>query len=155
MGITIIIAIVTVLFFVIRVAIKTNEKTDVPTSIENPTNVTIANNTTSDHLEKPGNDYCYWELVGMKYRNLVENDYGVHTGYAHAENDNQYDKYAVGIYREDNNKLVAYIPKDFQNRSNKELHYIISKLGGSTPVKFRIWKSDSGYIYGCAYIKEI
>lgn len=105
------------------------------------------------HLEKPSNEYSYYELVGMKYRKLTRNDLGIFDGYAFAEDDNEYDKYAVGIYRKDNNKLIAYVPKDFRGKSNKDLHDKITNLGGSTPAKFRISESN-GNLYGIAYIKE-
>lgn len=156
MGLIITIVILAALFFIIKAAVKNTDENENSTS--NQQNCTTNKQSTitprsDERLPKPGNDYAYYELVGMKYRNLTANDLGIHSGYAFAEDDNEYDKYAVGIYRTDNNKLVAYIPKEFQGRSNRELHRKITKLGGSTPAEFRIWERN-GNIYGCAYIKE-
>lgn len=104
-------------------------------------------------LECPGNGYTYYELVGMKFRKLTRNDIGIFDGYAFAEDDNEYDEYAVGIYRTDNSKLLAYVPKDFRGKSNKDLHEAIKKLGGSTHARFQIKEGSTGTLYGSAYIK--
>lgn len=105
-------------------------------------------------LEKPSNEYSYYELVGMKFCKLTHNDIGVFDGYAFAEDNNEYDKYAVGIYRTDNNKLVAHVPKEFRGKSNKDLHEAITKIGGSTHARFQIKEGSTGALYGSAYIKD-
>lgn len=156
MEITIILLIIiAVPLLLVRAAIKKGKESNGDNYPERP-HVDDAETGTvedEDHLPHPGNGYVYYELVGMKHRNLTRKDYGVHTGYALAESSNQYDKYAVGIYRQDNGKLIAYIPREFQGKSNKKLHDVISALGGSTPARFRVWERN-GNIYGCAYVKE-
>lgn len=104
-------------------------------------------------LPCPGDDYSYYEIVGMQYRNLKKVDFGIHNcALAVAERQNPHDVFAVGIYRTDNgdNKLVGYVPKD----QNIELHrYITDKCNGQTMATYKIWKRDDK-IYGIAYIKD-
>lgn len=104
-------------------------------------------------LPCPGDDYSYYEIVGMQYRNLKKIDFGIHNcALAVAERQNPHDVFAVGIYRTDNgdNKLVGYVPKG----QNIELHrYITDKCNGQTMATYKIWKRDDK-IYGIAYIKD-
>lgn len=104
-------------------------------------------------LPRPNEDYSYYEIVGMKYRNLKKRDFGIHNcAVAVAERHNPYDAFAVGIYRTDNgeNKLVGYVPR----HSNQELHdYILDKYNGQTMATYKIWKRGDD-IYGIAYIKD-
>jgi len=108
---------------------------------------------TDSRLPRPNEDYSYYEIVGMRYRNLKKIDFGIHNcAIAVAERHNPYDAFAVGIYRTDNgdNKLVGYVPKG----QNVELHrYIIDKYNGQTMATYKIWKRDDK-IYGIAYIKD-
>lgn len=104
-------------------------------------------------LPFPGPSYSYYEMVGMKFRNLDKSDYGIHDcALAVSENNNPYDPYAVGIYRTDGGflKLVGYIPSDM----NEELHDYINKYcGGRTPATYKIWRRGDK-IYGITYIKD-
>ena len=65
-------------------------------------------------LPHPGPGYCYYELGGMRYQALTGFDIGVHEGYAKAELNNRYDKYAVGVYREGDHKLMGYVANSMQ-----------------------------------------
>lgn len=111
----------------------------------------------SDDADKrlpcPGDDYSYYEIVGMQYRSLNKSDFGIHNcALAVAERHNPYDAFAVGIYRTDNGnrKLVGYVPKT----DNKELHnYIIDRYNGQTMATYKIWRREDK-IYGIAYIKD-
>lgn len=102
-----------------------------------------------ERLKRPDGDYEWYKLTGMQFRGLNKNDYGIFEGKAIAETNNQYDRYAVGIHRADNGKLIGYIRKE----ENKELHKYIMKNGGSVHANFRIWERD-GYIHACAYVNQ-
>ena len=100
-------------------------------------------------LPHPGPGYCYYELGGMKYQVLTGFDLGVHEGYAQAETGNPYDKYAVGVYKAEDDKLIAYVRRE----QDKELHEFMLHNDCIAKAKFRIW-IHQGEIYGVAYIKE-
>ncbi len=70
--------------------------------------------------------YTLFWLVGMYYH-LPPNCYGRFNGYAVAETDNEYDKYAVGVYEEETQNLIGYVPKGL----NKTIHKYILQEGGS------------------------
>ncbi|MBM6654851.1 hypothetical protein [Bacteroides mediterraneensis] len=114
---------------------------------------TILNDCADIRLPYPGPSYSYYEMVGMRFRDLDSSDYGIHNNaLAIAENNNPYDSCAVGIYRTDKGffKLVGYIPSDM----NKELHKCINSIyGGRTLATYKIWKRGDK-IYGIAYIKD-
>ena len=123
--------------------------TSTPTQVDH-TESAINNNSSEDHLPHPGEGYVFYELVGMQYRSLSKEDYGIHNGIAVAETNNQYDKNAVSVRRSDNGKIVAYVPKE----ENEYLHERITERGGTVPASFRIWTHDGEHIYGCSYIKS-
>lgn len=76
------------------------------------------------------------ELKGIYYRKLSNRDMGLFYGYAMAESDNQYDKYAVSVYNE-RGVLVGYAPD-----GNYSLHEYILKHGGSVRAFGAIWKDE-------------
>lgn len=71
----------------------------------------------------PRKGYTYFSLVGMFYY-LNENNFGKFNGYAVAETNNQYDKYAISIYDESGRK-IGHLPK-----GNKKTHTYIQSQGG-------------------------
>lgn len=97
--------------------------------------------------------YFYHEMVGMYYRGITEKDFGVYEGVAVAETNNSNDKFAVGIYRKKDNKLIGYVPKEERGISNEILHRKIRYNGGSVKAFFKIQGSTSRS-YGAVYIKE-
>lgn len=101
-------------------------------------------------LIPPG--YFYHEMVGMYYRGITTKDFGVFYGRAVAQTNNPEDKYAIGIYRNSDNKLVGYIPRA-EGEAKEELHKILLYYGGSTEAIFRI-QGYSTRCYGAVYIKE-
>lgn len=152
MGIVIMMIIVASLFFIIKTALKnSNQSQKEDNSTNNRQYQAAQQEDKLERLDTPSYACYYYELVGMKYRGLNSSDMGIHDGYAIAENNNKHDKYAVGIYRKDNGKLIAYVPKDFQGKSNKVLHDELSAKGRAVEAHFRIWQRGEN-IYGCAYI---
>lgn len=104
-------------------------------------------------LSCPDTDYSYYNIVGMKYRNLSYSDIGIHKiAIAVAETDNPYDKYAVGIYRNDTEKkLIGYIPRT----DNKYLHqYLTNKVYGTTDASYKIWIDNDGNYKGFVFIRD-
>lgn len=83
-------------------------------------------------------------MVGMYYHGVTPKDFGIFKGKAIAETNNPKDKFAVGIYRDGDNKLVGYIPKDFRGISNEKIHKEITESGGSRDVVFKISGSEKG-----------
>lgn len=104
----------------------------------------------SARLEKPGDDYQYFNMVGMKYHNIKGHDMGSHyRAYAVADTLNAYDSSAVAIYRDDDiTKLVGYIPRD-DNR--KIYEYIMALPNKKTPAAYKIWRQGDK-LYGIVYI---
>lgn len=96
--------------------------------------------------------YEYSEMVGMYNIGITENDYGIFDGYAIAEANNSYDKFAVGIHRSKDRKLVGYIPRDFRGKSNEVVHREISSIGGMAEAVIKITGSTQRS-YGSVYIK--
>lgn len=92
-------------------------------------------------------------MVGMYYHGVTPKDFGIFKGKAIAETNNPKDKFAVGIYRDGDNKLVGYIPKDFRGVSNEKIHEEITESGGSRDVVFKISGSEKR-CYGTVYIKN-
>lgn len=94
-----------------------------------------------------------WILLLRIRRNEIQAltgfDIGVHEGYAKAELNNRYDKYAVGVYREGDHKLMGYVRRE----QNRELYEFMLNNNCIAKAKFRIW-IHQGEIYGVAYIKE-
>lgn len=90
--------------------------------------------------------YYYHEMVGMKYH-VSDDDLGVKEAYALAEENNQYDPYAISIHRDFTNKTVGYIP-----RGNEELHRNIKYRGGKAKAIYRIQRINQKY-YAQVYIK--
>lgn len=87
-------------------------------------------------LPHPGAGYYYYELGGMKDRQLDGFDLGINEGYAKIDINNPYDDYAVGIYRGDDDKLIAYIRRE----QNEELCKFLAK-NGERPMR--------NFKYGC------
>lgn len=101
-------------------------------------------------LDKPGDDYQYFNMVGMQYQNIKGSDMGSHyRAYAIADTLNAYDSSAVAIYRDDDiTKLVGYIPRG----ENKELYeYIMALPNKKTPAAYKIWRQGDK-LYGIVYI---
>lgn len=137
-------------FFMAKKIKSENEKPIYNQSNANVSNLTASNTVKLDErLEKPVGDYEWYNLIGMQYRGLNRRDYGIFEGKAIAETNNKYDKYAVGIHRADNGKLVGYIRKG----ENKELHNYIMEHGGFVHASFRIWERE-GNTYACAYVNQ-
>ena len=109
--------------------------------------------TPSEEIEFPPSGYFYYEMVGMYYHGVTPKDFGIFKGKAIAETNNPKDKFAVGIYRNGDNKLVGYIPKDFRGVSNEKIHKEITESGGSREVVFKISGSEKK-CYGTVYIKN-
>lgn len=97
--------------------------------------------------------YSYHEMVGMYHRGVTPSDFGAYEGRAVAETNNPHDKFAVGIYRNRDNKLVGYIPKEERGESNEYLHRKILYNGGSAKAVFKI-QGSAQRSYGTVYIKE-
>lgn len=55
------------------------------------------------------NGYTEYPIAGIRFRGLSLTDIGRFEGYARAETDNEYDDYAVSVFREDYTRL-GYIP---------------------------------------------
>lgn len=143
----IIILVIAIIVFAIKIALSDNstELTDAQNHANTPTveEVSIPSN---------GDGYFYHEMVGMHYRGITPKDFGVYKGKAIAETNNPHDKFAVGIYRDGDNKLVGYIPKDFRGVSNEKIHGEIIQSGGSREVVFKI-SGNENRCYGSLYIK--
>lgn len=179
MGIIIAIIIAIVLFYLIKVAIKANKsnvavdpvsphqkeikenevpiyKKVSPEEMQSARERRIQNQPIKTEIidQTPSNaeGYFYYEMVGMYYNNVSPDDFGIYRGYAVAETNNPYDKYAVGIYRKGDNKLVGHTPRDFRGESNKILHERITEKGGTVEAVFKIQGGDSR-TYGSVYIK--
>ncbi|WP_289104613.1 HIRAN domain-containing protein [uncultured Bacteroides sp.] len=104
----------------------------------------------SARLERPGDYYQYYNMVGMKYHNIKGSDMGSHyRAYAIADKLNPYDSSAVAIYRDDDiTKLVGYIPRG----ENRELYeYIMALPNKKTPAAYKIWRQGDK-LYGIVYI---
>lgn len=85
--------------------------------------------------------YHNFELKGVYYCNLPSSEIRNFKGCAIAEDDNEYDQYAVAIYNE-NMTRVGYAPGGYFS-----LHEFIKKQGGKVPAYGSIWKED-GRTYG-------
>ena len=86
--------------------------------------------------------YVSRPLVGMKYRNLSTSDLGKFEGYAWAENDNEFDDYAVSIVSAKGTR-IGYIPRD-----DYEMHEnITGNLGASHAYGYVAYSESDGY-YG-------
>lgn len=116
---------------------------------------TSNNPASTEEVKIPSNadGYFYYEMVGMYYHGITPKDFGIFKGKAVAETNNPKDKFAVGIYRAGDNKLVGYIPKDFRGTSNEKIHKEITESGGSREVVFKISGSERR-CYGTVYIKN-
>lgn len=104
----------------------------------------------SARLEKPGDYYQYFNMVGMKYHNIKVDDMGSHyRAYAVADTLNAYDAFAVAIYRDDDiTKLVGYISRN----ENRDLYeYIMTMPNKKTPAAYKIWRQGDK-LYGIVYI---
>lgn len=73
----------------------------------------------SEEIEFPPSGYFYHEMVGMYYHGVTPKDLGIFKGKAIAETNNPKDKFAVGIYRNDDNKLVGISPKILEESVTK------------------------------------
>ena len=152
MGIIIAIIIAIVLFYLIKVAIKAN-KSNVAVDRVSPAEVSPVKPIQEIAWPPVAAGYFYNEMVGMYNIGITLADFGIYKGYAVAETNNPHDKFAVGIHRSSDNKLVGYIPREFRGVSNKELHESLLAKGGKTDVIFKISGSEHR-TYGAVYIKE-
>ncbi len=84
---------------------------------------------------RPG--YIEFDMVGMFYRVLSDDDLGVFEGYAETEEHNPEDKYAIAIYSVKTGSHVGYLKK-----RQKQVWLQINRLGGKVPA------------FGYIYIKE-
>lgn len=148
MAFIIVIAVVLIIVLIIREG-KNDKKVYIREEPISPSNDQVAHHI----LEDPGLGYSYTDIVGMQYRNLSQSDIGVHEAYAVAEKSNPHDKYAVGIYKKSNNKLVAFIPRDFRGVSNEIVHIAILERGGSVDARYKIIEGSGGRLYGNAYVQ--
>lgn len=120
---------------------------------ESSINEVQSNSVPSEEIKIPSSGYFYYEMVGMHYHGITPKDFGIFKGKAIAETNNSKDKFAVGIYRDVDNKLVGYIPKDFRGTSNEKIHKEITEGGGSREVIFKI-SGNENRCYGSVYIKN-
>lgn len=123
---------------------------DAPSSVDNQP---IAS-TPTEEIEFPPAGCIYYEMVGMYYHGVTPKDFGIFKGKAIAETNNPKDKFAVGIYRDGDNRLVGHLPKDFRGVSNEKMHKEITDSGGSRDVVFKI-SGNENRCYGTVYIKRI
>jgi hypothetical protein len=100
------------------------------------------------HYSEIPEGYYRHDMVGMYYRGITPENFGVYEGYAIAQKNNQYDPYAIAIYRSWDNKHVGYLPA-----GNAELHRILTYRGGKANAIFRIQGSRKR-CYGDVYIEE-
>lgn len=108
--------------------------------------------TPAEEIEFPPSGCIYYEMVGMSHNGITPKDFGIFKGKAIAETNNPHDKFAVGIYRDGDNKLVGHLPKDFRGVSNEKMHKEITESGGSREVVFKISGNEKN-CYGTVYIK--
>ena len=106
------------------------------------------------HLTRPGEDFHYYEIVGMQYReDLDEPDFGIHTSAkAVTEPDNPFDKYAVAIHRDElgSVKKIGYVPRS----NNEELfNFLMNECDGETMAVYKLWRRNDK-MYCIAYIKD-
>lgn len=141
--------IIAVLYFVAKAAIG-----GAPNSSEPQSNTASQSAPTQKQEPKelsfPPNEpgYGYSEIVGMRNLGVTPSDSGIYEGYAIAETNNSHDKFAVGIHRGKDGKLIGYVPKDFRGESNEGTHRAISAIGGRAKAVIKL----SGN-YGSVYIK--
>ena len=87
-------------------------------------------------------DYEPRSIVGMTYRYLSMSDLGKFNGFAQAEDDNEFDDFAVAIYN-DRGKHLGYIPRD-----DEEMHeYITDNFGSVNAYGYVAYSENEGY-YG-------
>lgn len=135
--------------FLIWLVVVTNNIAEEPAT-NNKSRASSQSRGTEARLERPEDGtYDYFNLVGMKYRNLTNSDYGIHEGVAVAETNNRHDPNAVSIRYSVDGKVLAYVPMT----DNEELHALIAEDGGSVPARFKIWTHDGEVMYGIAYIR--
>jgi hypothetical protein len=90
----------------------------------------------------PRNGYNKYPIAGVYYRELPFNSVGYFNGYAKADENNNYDKVAIGIYNEYDIHL-GFLPK-----GNTKLHAYILSEGGKVHAY--------GYIaYGGSWYGEV
>lgn len=95
----------------------------------------------------PRKGYSHYDLVGIKYRNLDTRDYNEFEGYALAETDNQYDQFAVSIWRCDGRHL-GYVPK-----GDRDLWTFISNYGGKVKAYGIIYLTSRGKEVGVVNVE--
>lgn len=141
--------IVAVLYFVAKAAIggaSNNNESQGNTASQSAPIQEQAPKEVSFPPTEPG--YGYSEIVGMRNLGVTPSDSGIYEGYAIAETNNSYDKFAVGIHRGKDGKLIGYVPRDFRGESNEGTHRAISAIGGKAKAIIKL----SGN-YGSVYIK--
>lgn len=72
----------------------------------------------------PKSQELTYEIRGIKYRNLAPSIDGPFKGYIKAELNNPYDKFAVGVYNE-NDLLLGYLPRE----KNRPVHKALMEDG--------------------------
>jgi hypothetical protein len=100
------------------------------------------------NLPKIPEGYYPYEMVGMYYRGITPEDFGVDYGFVAPEKDNKHDPYAIAVYRGSDYKHVGYLPA-----GNSTLHRILTYRGGRADAIFRI-QGSSQYCYGDVYVEE-
>ncbi|MDR1938170.1 MAG: HIRAN domain-containing protein [Tannerellaceae bacterium] len=90
--------------------------------------------------------YKRFSIKGISHYGIKDSDLGYFSGYAEAETNNEYDQYAVAIYRNDG-KQLGHAPANYMT-----LHESILDKGGKVPAWGVIEKSNEGY-YGDVYIE--
>ena len=90
--------------------------------------------------------YEKFSIHGISFCNIKISDIGDFEGYAKAELDNKYDKYAVSIFRDDGKRL-GYAPG-----GSATLHSFIVDHGGKVYAYGDVYQAEEGYFYGMVNI---
>lgn len=91
--------------------------------------------------------YDIHTLVGMRYRDLAMSDLGKFEGYAEAQEDNEFDDYAVAIYSHEGTHL-GFIPS-----GNEEAHqYILDNFGTVDAYGYIAYSENDGF-YGAVCVE--
>lgn len=88
-----------------------------------------------------------YSIKGINFRNLGLEDLGPFTGYAEAELHNEYDEYAIGIYKDDG-LMLGYLPS-----GNKDQYEYMVSVGRYLKVRGNVKIGDDGdHFYGYVYV---
>ncbi|MDR1883023.1 MAG: HIRAN domain-containing protein [Prevotella sp.] len=111
-----------------------------------PTSPTHHNSSRASSENRPTDGYKRFSIKGISHYGIKDRDLGYFSGYAKAETNNEYDRYAVAIYRNDG-KQLGYAPANYMT-----LHESIIDKGG----RVRAWGTIGGTFgsyYGDVYIE--